>query len=237
MLIESEGGQRIWERRRKQWSFALLFFSADTRCQQRPEIPRSTDFTERLLFLDGRFAKTQTHYPRLYKTCACPSIRCNATVWMELMRAFIPVDELRVRKRAQCFALLNAADWWLCFVFFLLWSEPCTLIIDGTVTSYIPNEMQILRFLMMQDTAYHLSTNCKTTTRTDVFFFLPTQREIKMNLIYTHTVYVWNKHTAVSQSAVMDLQSRGLTTDYRLCIHIPGLYHSVKRFVVVVVER
>lgn len=58
------------------WSLALLFFSADTRCQQRPEIPRFTDFTgmhtKTLLFLDMAFLQnTASDYVRVYSTIGC----------------------------------------------------------------------------------------------------------------------------------------------------------------------
>ena len=65
------------------WSLALLFFSADTRCQQRPEIPRFTDFTgihaKTLLFLDMAFLQhTASDYVRVYSTVGC---NAHCMVW------------------------------------------------------------------------------------------------------------------------------------------------------------
>lgn len=74
--------------RQEQWSFALLFFSADTRCQQRPESPQSTDFTgihrKALLFLDYGFSETRSL--RLYSAYVLVKLRdVMPTVRVELM--------------------------------------------------------------------------------------------------------------------------------------------------------
>lgn len=76
----------------EQWSFDLLFFSADTRCQQRPGSPRSTDFTEihskDLLFLDYCFSKTCSLFVKVQDVMP--------VVWVEPMKALTAVEPGRV---------------------------------------------------------------------------------------------------------------------------------------------
>lgn len=128
----------------------------------------------------------------LQHICACQSAGCNVHC-MGATNEGINCCGLRVKRHSEQHHAILAEFYWLTDVFFFF-GEPCTLIIDGTVTSYIPNEMEILRFLMMQGTAHHLSRNRKRKGMND--FLLPRQRVIALMLdglsSYHIYVHVWN---------------------------------------------